>query len=89
MNAATKKLQLSSEDKTNSDNGENEESGDSIEGEESIVNPNSEDEGGEDFNKNDISVHQEDHILGEEYETASEVSSGVFDAAHAEKFENP
>jgi hypothetical protein len=89
MNAATKKLQLSSEDDINSKNKEDEESGDSIEEEESIVNPHSEDKGGEPFSEDDISENQEDHNLSDEYETASEVSSVIFDAAHADKFENP
>ncbi len=44
---------------------------------------------GSDFLADNLSVHQEDLTLGEDYDTASEVSSGVFDAIHSNQFEEP
>ena len=88
MNAATKKLQLSSVDGNQGKYNKDEEFGDTINREESI-NPTSDDKGGKDFTKDDISVHQEDLNLGEGYDTASKVSSGVFNVAHSNKFESP
>ncbi len=41
------------------------------------------------FSKNDLSVHQDNLALGNEYNTASKVSSGVFDAIHPNMFEEP
>ena len=88
MNAATKKLQLSSVDGNQGKYDKGKEFGVAIDREESI-NPTSDDKGGEDFTKDDISVHQEDLTLGEDYDTASKVSSGVFNVAHSNKFESP
>jgi hypothetical protein len=88
MNAAMKKLQLSSVDGNQGKYDEDEEFRDAIDREESI-NPTSEDKGGKDFTKEDIGVHQEDLTLGEDYDTASKVSSGVFGVAHSNKFESP
>ncbi len=53
------------------------------------VDPDSDDEEGEDFSEDDLSVHLEDHSLGQDYDTSSEVSSGVFDANYANTFEEP
>jgi hypothetical protein len=88
MNAATKKLQLSSVDRNQGKYDKDKEFGDALDREESI-NPTSDDKGGKDFTKDDISVHQEDLTLGENYDTASEVLSGVFNVAHSNKFESP
>ena len=88
MNAATKKLQLLSVDGNQGKYDEDEEFGDAIDREESI-NPTSDDKGDKDFTKDDISVHREDLTLGEDYDTASKVSSGVFGVAHSNKFESP
>jgi hypothetical protein len=88
MNAVTKKLQLSSVDGNQGKYNEDEEFEDAIDREESI-NLTSDDEGGKDFTKDDISVHREELTLGEDYDTASKVSSGVFDVAHFNKFESP
>ncbi len=88
MNTATKKLQLSSVDRSQGEYNEDKEFGDAIDREESI-NPNSDDKGGKDFNNDDINVHQEDHTLGDNYDTVSKVSSGVFDGAHSNKFKQP
>jgi hypothetical protein len=70
MNAATKKLQLSSVDGNQGKYDEDKEFGDAIDREESI-NPTSDEEGGKDFTKDNISVHQEDLTLGEDCDTAS------------------
>jgi hypothetical protein len=51
--------------------------------------PDSDDEEGEDFSEDDLSVHLEDHSLGQDYDTSLEVSSGVFDANYANTFEEP
>jgi hypothetical protein len=53
------------------------------------VDPDSDDEEGEDFSDDDLSVHPEDHSLGQDYESASEVESGVFDANYSNAFEEP
>jgi hypothetical protein len=37
------------------------------------VDPDSDDEDGEDFSEDDLSVHLEDHSLGQDYDTSSEV----------------
>jgi hypothetical protein len=84
MNA---KLQLSSVD-GDQDEGKDEEFGDVFDREE-IINPHSDDNGGEDFNEDDLSIHQDDLTLGDDFDTASEVSSGVFDATHSNKYEEP
>ena len=53
------------------------------------LNPNSDDEGGKDFLEDDLSVHLEDHYLSDDYDSSSEVASGVFNASHANLFEEP
>jgi hypothetical protein len=53
------------------------------------VDPDSDDKEGEDFSEDDISVHLEDHSLGQDYDTSSKVSSGVFDANYVNTFEEP
>ncbi len=53
------------------------------------VDPDSDDEEGEDFSEEDLSVHLEDHSLGQDYDSSSEVSSGMFDANYANTFEEP
>jgi hypothetical protein len=66
----------------------NEKFDDAIDREDSI-NPYSNDEEGKDFLEDNLSVHQEDLTLGEDYDTTSEVSSGVFDKIHSNQFEEP
>jgi hypothetical protein len=87
MNAAMKKLQLLSVDR-DQDEGKDEEFGDAFDREESI-NPHSDDEGGKDFNEDNLSIHQDNLTLGDNFDTASEVSSGVFDATNSNKYEEP
>ncbi len=53
------------------------------------VNPDSNDEEGEDFPEDDLSVHLEDHSLGQDYDSSLEVASGVFEASYANTFEEP
>ncbi len=53
------------------------------------VDPDSDDEEGNDFSEKDLSAHLEDYSLGHEYDTSLEVSSGVFDANYANTFEEP
>jgi hypothetical protein len=53
------------------------------------VDPDSDDKEGEDFSEDDLSVHQEDHSLGQDYDSSSEVVSGVFDASYTNTFEEP
>ena len=53
------------------------------------VDPDSDNEEGKDFSEEDLSAHPEDHSLGQDYYTSSEVSSGVFDANYANTFEEP
>ncbi len=88
MNAATAKLNLSSLD---GDQGteDDEEKFDNAIDREDIINPYSNDEEGKDFLEDDLSVHQEDLTLGEDYDTALEVSSGVFDTIRSNQFEEP
>jgi hypothetical protein len=87
MNAATKKLQLLSVN-GDQDKGKDEEFGNAFDREESI-NPHSDNEGGKDFNKDNLSIHQDNLTLGDDFDTASKVSSGVFDATHSNKYEEP
>ncbi len=49
-------------------------------------NPYSDDEGGKDFLEEDLSIHDKDLTLGDNYNTSSEVSSGVFAATHSNQF---
>ncbi len=53
------------------------------------VNPDSEDEEGEDFSGDDLGVHPGDHSLDQDYDTSSEVSSGRFTADYANTFSEP
>jgi hypothetical protein len=53
------------------------------------VDPDSDDYEGEVFSEDDLSVHLEDHSLGQDYDSASEVASGVFDARYTNTFEEP
>jgi hypothetical protein len=53
------------------------------------VDPDSDDEEGEDFSEGDLSVHLEDHSLGQDYDSSSEVASGVFDASYTNTLEEP
>jgi hypothetical protein len=53
------------------------------------VDPDSDDEEGKDFLENDLSVHLEDHSLGQDYDSASEVESGMFNVSYTNKFEEP
>jgi hypothetical protein len=88
MNAAMAKLNLSLLDGDQGMEVDNEKFDDAIDREDSI-NPYSDDEEGKDFLEDDLSVHQEDLTLGEDYDTASEVSSGVFNAIHSNQFKEP
>ena len=51
--------------------------------------PDSDDEEGEDFLEDDLSVHLEDHYLSNDYDSSSEVAAGVFDASSTNAFEEP
>jgi hypothetical protein len=86
MNIATAKLNLSSldgEQEQDEDEGFN----DVIDKEDSI-NLLSDNEGGEDLLKEDLSAHHKDlTFFGNNYDTSSKVSSGVFDAVHSNKLE--
>ena len=82
MNAATAKLKLSLLDGDQGTEDNEEKFNDAIDREDSI-NSYSDDEEGKDFLEDDLSVHQEDLTLGEDYDTALEVSSGVFNATHS------
>ena len=53
------------------------------------VDPDSEDEEGEDFSGDDLRVHPGDHSLDQDYDTTSEVSSGRFAADYANTFAEP
>ena len=53
------------------------------------VDPDSNDEEGEDFSEDDLIVHLDDHSLGQDYDTSSEVASGVFEASYTNRFEEP
>jgi len=53
------------------------------------VDPDSEDEEGEDFSGDDLRVQPRDHSLDQDYDTASEVSSGRFAADYANTFKEP
>jgi hypothetical protein len=79
MNAPMAKLNLLSLD-GDKDKKDNKEVSDDAINREDRLNPYSDDEGGKDFLKEDLSIHKEDLTLGDEYNTSSEVSSGVFDA---------
>jgi hypothetical protein len=87
MNATTENLQLLSVD-GDQDEGNKEAFGDAFDREGSI-NPHSDDKGGKDFSEDNLIVHHDNLTLGDKYDTASKVSSGVFDATHSNKFEEP
>jgi len=53
------------------------------------VDPGSEDKEGVDFSGDDLRVHPGDHSLDQDYDTASEVSSGRFAADYANMFAEP
>jgi hypothetical protein len=53
------------------------------------VDPDSEDEEGEDFSGEYLRVQPGDHSLDQDYDTASEVSSGRFVADYANTFAEP
>ena len=53
------------------------------------VDPDSDDKEGKDFSEDDLSVHLEDHSLGQDYDSASEVASGVFEARYTNTFKEP
>jgi len=53
------------------------------------VDPDSEDKEGEDFSGDDLRVLPGDHSLDQNYDTASEVSSGRFAADYANTFAEP
>ena len=53
------------------------------------VDPDSDNEEGEDISEDNLSIHLEDHSLGQDYDSSSEVLSGVFDANYANTFEEP
>ncbi len=68
---------------------EDEEFNDAINREDGI-NLLSDDKGGKDFLEKDLSEHHKDLTLfGNDYDTSLDVSSGVFDAVHSNKFEVP
>ncbi len=87
LSAATENLQLLSVDR-DQDEGDKAEFGDAFNREGSI-DPHSDNKGGKDFSKDNLSVHHNDLTLSDKYNTASKVSSGVFDATHSNKFEEP
>ena len=88
MNVATAKLNLSLLDGDQGNEEDDEKFDDAMDREDSI-NPSSDNEEDKDFLEDDLSVHQEDLTLGEGYDTALEVSSGVFDATPSNQFEEP
>jgi hypothetical protein len=69
MNAVTENLQLSSVD-GDQDKGDKEAFEDAFDREGSI-NPHSDNKGGKDFSKDNLSVHHDNLTLGDEYDTAS------------------
>jgi hypothetical protein len=87
MNAATANLNLSSLEGDQYDN--NKEEFDSAIDSENTINFYSDDEEGEDFLEDNLDVRQEDLTLVNDFDTASEVSSGVFDATHSNTFKEP
>ena len=87
MNAATANLNLSSLKGDQHDN--NEEEFDSAINSENTINFYSGGEEGEDFLEDNLDVQQEDLTLSNDFDTALEVLSGVFDATHSNKFKEP
>jgi hypothetical protein len=88
MNPAMAKLNLLSLDGDQGKENDDKKFEDAIDREDSI-NPYSHNEEGEDFLEDNLSVHQKDLTLGEDFDTASDVSSGVFNATHSNQFEEP
>jgi hypothetical protein len=88
MNAATAKLNLSLVD-GDRDTEDDDEADDIAINREGSPNPYSDDEGGEDFLEEDLSVHDEDLTLGDDYDTSLEVSSGFFAMTHSNQFNQP
>jgi hypothetical protein len=88
MNAATEKLNLSLLDGEQEQDVDKE--CDNAVDREDGINLLSDKEGGKDFLDEDSSEHHKDLTLfGDDYGTLSEVSSGVFDAVHSNKFKVP
>jgi hypothetical protein len=87
MNAATANLNLSSWEGDQHNN--NKEEFDSAINSENTINFYSDKEEGEDFLEDNLYVRQEDLTLGNDFDTALEMSSGVFDATDSNKFEEP
>jgi hypothetical protein len=88
MNAAMAKLNLLLLD-GDRDTEDDDEADDVAINREGSSNPYSDDEGGKDFLEEDLSVHDEDLTLGDNYNTSSEVSSGVFATTHPNQFNQP
>jgi hypothetical protein len=87
MNAAMARRILSSLEEYQNNN--NKEEFDSVIDSENTINFYSDDKGGKDFLKDDLDDQLEDLTLVNDFDTASEVSSVVFDATHFNKFEEP
>ena len=87
MNAATANLNLLSLEGDQHDN--DEEEFDSTIKSENTINFYSDDKEGENFLEDDHYIWQDDLTLADDFYTASEVSSGIFDATHSNKFEEP
>jgi hypothetical protein len=85
MNAATAKLNLSLLN-GDRDTEDDDEADDIAINREGSPNPYSDNKGGKDFLEKDLSVHNEDLTLGDDYDTLLEVSSGVFAATHSNQF---
>ena len=53
------------------------------------VDPDSNDEESDDFSEDNLSIHLEDHSLCQDYNSSSEVASGVFDTSYTNTFKEP
>jgi hypothetical protein len=53
------------------------------------VDPDSNDKEGDNFSEDNLSIHLEDHSLGQNYDSSSEVASGVFDTSYTNTFKEP
>jgi hypothetical protein len=88
MNVAMAKLHLSLVD-GEQEQDEDEEFNNAINKENSI-NLLSDKKGGKDFLEEDLhELHKDCTLFGNDYDTSLEVSSGVFDAVHSNKFKEP
>jgi hypothetical protein len=87
MNTATANRNLLSLEGDHHDN--DKEEFDSAINSENTTNFYSDDKEGEDFLEDNLDVRQEDLTLGDDFDTALEVLSGVFDATHSNKFKEP